>query len=291
MVWPLAFAVHLVLLRRHEAVGNRWCEWLHAGGLWLLAALGAWEVSWAIDTWVAGRAAWPLIAWALVPGALLVLLALRGERIAWPVAAHRRAYLVIGALPPALFLAGWFVLSNVVSNGDPWPLPYLPLLNPLDLAQLGALLAVATWFVEVRRLGLPPLASAPLSAAWGLAGAAGFFWSNAALLRTLHHWADVPLRVPDLMASELVQASLSLFWTLLALGAMLIATRRSRRPLWLVGAGLMAVVVGKLFLIDLSNVGTIARIVSFLGVGVLMLVIGYLAPVPPKREERGAACD
>ena len=157
LVWPLAFAVHLVLLRRHEAVGNRWCEWLHAGGLWLLAALGAWEVSWAIDTWVAGRAAWPLIAWALVPGALLVFLVLCGERIAWPVAAHRRAYLVIGALPPALFLAGWFVLSNVVSNGDPWPLPYLPLLNPLDLAQLGALLAVATWFVEVRRLGLPPV--------------------------------------------------------------------------------------------------------------------------------------
>ena len=82
-----------------------------------------------------------------------------------------------------------------------------------------------------------------------------------------------------------------MFWRVLALGAMLIATSRSRRPLWLVGAGLMAVVVGKLFLIDLSNVGTIARIVSFLGVGVLMLVIGYLAPVPPKREERGAACD
>jgi hypothetical protein len=39
---------------RHEAVGNRWCEWLHATGLWLLAALGAWEVAWAIDTWVAG---------------------------------------------------------------------------------------------------------------------------------------------------------------------------------------------------------------------------------------------
>lgn len=291
LVWPLALAAHLLLLRWHEPVGKRWCEWLHAGGLWLLAALGAWEVSWAIDTWVAGRAAWPLIAWALVPGALLVFLALCGERIAWPVVAHRRAYLVTGAIPPALFLAGWFVLSNVVSDGDPWPLPYLPLLNPLDLAQVGALLAIAIWFVEVRRLGLPPLASAPLSAAWNLAGLAGFFWGNAVLLRTLHHWAGVPLHLPDLMASELVQASLSLFWTLLALGAMLIATHRSRRPLWLVGAGLMAVVVGKLFLVDLSNVGTIARIVSFLGVGVLMLVIGYLAPVPPKREERGATCD
>ena len=34
------------------------------------------------------------------------------------------------------------------------------------------------------------------------------------------------------------------------------------------------------FLVDLSNVGGIARIVSFIGVGVLMLVIGYVAPLP-----------
>ena len=78
----------------------------------------------------------------------------------------------------------------------------------------------------------------------------------------------------------------SLFWTLLALGAMVAGTRRASRPLWLLGAGLMAVVVGKLFLVDLSNIGTVERIVSFLGVGVLMLVIGYLAPVPPKEGER-----
>jgi uncharacterized membrane protein len=44
----------------------------------------------------------------------------------------------------------------------------------------------------------------------------------------------------------------------------------------------MGVVVVKLFLVDLSNVGTVERIVSFIGVGVLMLVIGYLSPVPPR---------
>ena len=43
----------------------------------------------------------------------------------------------------------------------------------------------------------------------------------------------------------------------------------------------MAVVVIKLFFMDLSNVGGIERIVSFIGVGVLMLVIGYVSPVPP----------
>jgi hypothetical protein len=126
LAWPLAFAAHFFLLYRHEAVGKRHLAWLHAAGLWLLAALGAWQVAWAIDHWVAGRAAWPLIAWALVPGTLLALLALRGERIRWPVAAHLATYLVPGAAPLAAFLAAWFVFGNIVSDGNPWPLPYLP---------------------------------------------------------------------------------------------------------------------------------------------------------------------
>ena len=31
--------------------------------------------------------------------------------------------------------------------------------------------------------------------------------------------------------------------------------------------------------------GGIERIVSFIGVGLLLLLIGYLAPVPPRRKE------
>jgi uncharacterized membrane protein len=54
------------------------------------------------------------------------------------------------------------------------------------------------------------------------------------------------------------------------------------RPIWMTGAGLMAAVVLKLFFIDLSNVGGVERIVSFIGVGLLMLVIGYFSPVPPR---------
>ena len=44
----------------------------------------------------------------------------------------------------------------------------------------------------------------------------------------------------------------------------------------------MGVVVVKLFLVDLGNTGTLERIVSFLGVGLLLLVVGYVAPVPPR---------
>ena len=74
--------------------------------------------------------------------------------------------------------------------------------------------------------------------------------------------------------------------TLTALVVMVVATRGLRRGLWLAGAALLAVVVGKLFLLDLANSGTVERIVSFLGVGVLLMIIGYLAPVPPGDTER-----
>jgi uncharacterized membrane protein len=235
-----------------------------------------------------GRAAWPLIAWALVPGSLLALLALRGERL--PGRWRRTSKPIWSrAVPLAIFLASWFVFGNVVSDGNPWPLPYLPLLNPLDLAQAGALLVLCSWFVEVRRLGLRPLVTVPLNIAWSVLAAALFLWTNAVLLRTLHHWAGVPLYLPAMLRSDLVQASLSLFWTLLALATMVLATRRVWRPLWLAGAGLMTVVVVKLLLVDLSNAGTIERIVSFLGVGGLMLVIAYLAPVPPRQERSQAS--
>jgi uncharacterized membrane protein len=52
---------------------------------------------------------------------------------------------------------------------------------------------------------------------------------------------------------------------------------------WLAGAVLVAVVVAKLFLVELTNTGGLPRIVSFIGVGVLLLITGYFAPLPPKR--------
>jgi uncharacterized membrane protein len=285
VAWPLAFALHFLLLRRHETLGSAYQYWAHAAGLWLLAALGAWEVAWWIDRLVAGRAVWPIIGWALIPGALLTILALAGMRITWPVAAHREAYLWAGAAPLAVFLAAWALLVNLVTNGDPSPLPYVPVLNPLDLAQLGAVLAIALWFVTARRLALPGVSAVTTMTAYELLGIAAFVWANAMLLRTIHHWAGVPFRVDALVRSDLVQTALSIFWTLLALAGMVAATSRGLRPLWLVGAALMGVVVVKLFLIDLSNIGTVQRIVSFIGVGVLMLVVGYLSPVPPRTPE------
>lgn len=286
--WLLGFGVHLWVLRQHEEHAGPWLEWLHAAGLWLAAFVLSWEVGWQIDHYVGGRRVWPLIAWALVPGALIAVFAARGGQLGWPVSAHHRAYLVRGALPLAVFLLAWVVYVNFRSNGDPAPLPYVPLLNPLDLVQAGVLLALATWYVGVQRM-LPEDALLPSAAtAIKILGAVLFVVLNGVLLRALHHYADVPFRLDAMLRSVLVQAAFSLFWSLLALAAMVLATRRGLRVLWAVGAVLLGVVIAKLFVIDLSNTGTVERVVSFIGVGLLVIVIGYFAPVPPKSGEKNS---
>jgi uncharacterized membrane protein len=59
------------------------------------------------------------------------------------------------------------------------------------------------------------------------------------------------------------------------------ANRIKFRKIWFCGATLLCCEVIKLFFIDLSGKGTIFRIVSFLSVGILMLIIGFFSPLPP----------
>jgi uncharacterized membrane protein len=67
---------------------------------------------------------------------------------------------------------------------------------------------------------------------------------------------------------------------------MLLGNRRGLRSIWFTGGTLVAVVVGKLFLVELSASGTLQRIVSFIGVGLLLLLIAYIAPLPPREDVR-----
>ena len=167
----------------------------------------------------------------------------------------------------------------------PAPLPYIPFLNPIDLTQILMLVAIATWSSRVakheRGLGdaVPPQVVVPVIAALA------FLWINAVVLRTIHFTAGVPYTPHALWQSTLVQATLSLLWSVIALTTMAIAVRRQWRVAWIAGAALLGAVVLKLFFVELAQTGTITRIVSFIGVGLLLLLIGYVAPVPPVRKE------
>ena len=108
--------------------------------------------------------------------------------------------------------------------------------------------------------------------------------STISVVRIVHHTTGVPWDGSALFGSDGVQSSLSIYWAILGLTGMVLGTKRANREVWLAGAGLMVLVVLKLFVIDLGNTGTVERIVSFLGVGVTLLVVGYFSPVPPKQR-------
>ena len=140
----------------------------------------------------------------------------------------------------------------MISPGSAAPLPYAPIVNPLDLTLMLALAALFVWAQETQEVAERTLY------AWF--GVALFLFVNAIVFRTVHQWLDVPWRLGALLASKPLQAALTLTWTATALPLMLVATRRAIRPLWMTGAALLAVVVVKLFVLDLGSlVGTAAR--------------------------------
>ncbi|MFL6969064.1 DUF2339 domain-containing protein [Pseudomonas alvandae] len=284
LAWLAIFAVHFFSLKRlAPMLPARARSTAHVLGCWLLMTVLMLELRYGLLLLSEQYNAWRWLAWAILPGLYLVLMA-TPRTLPWPVSAQPREYRVYAAAPMALLMLGWFWLTNTFSDGNSEPLPYVPLLNPLELGLLFALFGIYVWARNAveqstnrwSRIGY---------VAQLIAGVSLFAFFTALVMRTAHQWMGVPYELDTLLDSMFVQAGLSIVWTLIALGLMIGGHLRHRREVWLVGAVLIAVVVAKLFFVELSNRGGLARIVSFIGVGVLLLVVGYFAPLPPKRPE------
>jgi uncharacterized membrane protein len=280
--WLAIFVTHFALLRIAEPQRHTSLEWLHGASCWALALLFAWELNWQVAERTTG--VWASLAWGVVPALILAWLGGRELRPAWPVAQHPIAYRLYGAAPLAIALCIWIVVINLSSTGDPAWLPYMPVLNPLDVSVALAIAALAMWWSALQpaqRISMWPF---DLRALIAIAAGIVFLWLNAALIRTLHHIWGAPITADGIVHSTFVQSALSIFWGVLGFAAMMVAAKQRWRYVWMVGVGLMGVVVVKLFLVDLSSIGTVARIASFLSVGLLLLITGYFAPLPPKRD-------
>ncbi|CAN5401606.1 DUF2339 domain-containing protein [soil metagenome] len=276
MIWPL---------------GYHWlASWLHGGTQQeqeLLAASG-WFTS----------GSWPryLPVWVMM--AVLAWTMQRARLNSWPVkpisAWYQRVLIPLGAAWSIALVVIW----NLTQNGSMAPLPYLPLLNPLDLSTCFAiLLGMATYRLanaqvgDVETAGPALLRKETLAKLWLPAFIAAYCWFNLVLLRTVSHYMDIPYQFDLLFASQFVQAMLSLVWSVTALILMRRAVKLVTPRLWMLGAALLGLVVLKLFFVDLSNAGGVERIVSFVGVGLLMVAIGYLAPYPNQGPAKSAAQD
>ena len=296
--WFIAIAaaavLHLILLARYEAssdpVIQRHRAAAHFGGvnLFILAGLRLGHLFGV--TSLAPDSIWQLPLLLATPLAILwltTLPAVQEKTRRYPVAYHHPANLACGL---TLLILAWYNLSH---DGNAAPFPYLPVLNPLELISLVALYILWRWWQTCIPLG-EAAHSAAVASGWEkqknlLLGFTLWLIISLDILRIWHHYLGVPWDAHALLASFGVQATLSLVWSICAIALMLRGHNQRRRSLWLAGATLIGIVVVKLFLVELADTGGIARIVSFIGVGILLLIVSYIAPAPGKdaEEENG----
>lgn len=270
--WPL-LAAALVTLAALREPRSRGLPVAHIAWLVSVATAAGITLLRVLDDRADLADGWLLPA-ILAPLALLFALAWKKPALAgWPVAEQfprwRKVWLAIAGAGLGL---GW--LFGHFLPGDSAPLPWLPLLNPLELWLLLGLLAAALALrahPDPHRLG---------SLAW--AGAALFMLSMS-VLRACHHLVHLPWS-PRLLGETTAQASLTVAWCVAGVAAWVLGSRRRDRPLWWLGAGLLGVVLLKLLVVDRQFVGNIAGIVSFVVVGLLLIVVGRIAPTPPRSE-------
>ncbi|MBF0573666.1 MAG: DUF2339 domain-containing protein [Desulfamplus sp.] len=262
-------------------------SWWHIKTLWLLIFVVSHEAVWFVEQLFTPRtthyfdmlfessSTWSGILWGIVPAIFILLIIRKGELIKWaPFVNNSSCYFKQGLTIPALFLVCWILWTNFY-DGNPSPLPYFPIVNPLELSQIFVLLVLFIWAFKDVSAKIKQVITLLLI----------FIWLNFVTGRFVHFYFDVPFYFDSLTASVIFQASISILWGVIALFTTSFAAKSSRRKLWFAGAVLLGLLVLKLFTVDLSGIRTIARIVSFLAVGGLMLLIGYLSPLPPKDKK------
>ena len=248
----------------------------HGATFLLAVGLASWEILWQVRD-ISLLDSWGLIGAGVASfGAAWLVITIRFWRAELD-AVYREG--LLGLLFSGLLLN--ILLCNLIKP-NLMPLSYVPLFNPLDLWQLAVLASIALWW---RKKPYSIVATSPAKIGWSVLGVTLFFYINALLFRVIHVSVGIPFNIGDLFNSDLVQTCLSILWTVMGLVLFVAIKRWPKRELWLVGVAIFGVVVTKLFLVDLANTGTVERIISFMGVGLLLLIVGYLVPIPEKEKQ------
>jgi uncharacterized membrane protein len=284
IMWPLAIMIFYYVLFKNQKIKHvpvLLRQFGHATTLWLVAILGAWELAWLFDKFFPNNVTWTIAAIGLFP-IMVVAIVLFGSRVLrWPLAKYRKDYLTLGVGPVLTLTWIWFFATNWFDSGDASPLYYIPVFNPLETVHALFLVLLTVSLLRMKRY-MPKWTVVVRS----VLGVSFFLWCNGVLLRAIHHFASVPYVFTPMYESPLVQMTLAIWWSIIGITLTIFASQKSYRWLWITGASFMGVVVVKLFLIDLSKSGTIERIISFISVGIILLLVGYFSPIPPNRLKK-----
>jgi len=284
LIWTTWLLAALRILACVNSFGERWVAVLHFIFLWTAGLVLSTEFVHLTNTHFALTETWVALA-GFAPLGLLFWLTLHRLAIArfpvdMPAEKHRNFFL--GSLA---FVLGAAAFLGLFAEGNASPLPYIPFFNPLELTQISLLLLFLRWYQQASTEGYALL---PTQQRAGILALLSFILLTSITLRSVHFFGEVPWS-PVLFQSSLSQASLSVVWSLAGITAMLIGAKRNSRSVWIGGAVLMGIVIGKLIVIDRHHLRDLSAILSVLTVGLLLLAVGYFAPVPPRRtEEKGA---
>ncbi|MDU5502498.1 MAG: DUF2339 domain-containing protein [Enterobacter sp.] len=273
LAWCVALPTALMLLRRDgERVLPRIAMGLHLSLCWMILLALAAELYWFARSLPWGMAAWGSGLAMAAGGGVIMALSAAVRRRAWPFREWPALYACLAPIPAVVALLVLLVVTNF-QDGVVYRQTWLPLVNPLEEGAAFALLGLVVFYRAVDRYYPALLAQARPWPAVALM-AFGFWWLNGALMRALAWYGDVAWNMASLWDSRLIQTSFALF--------MIHATRRASRQEWLCGAALLGVVMVKLMLVDSAGGGGLSRAVAFIGVAILVLIVGYFSPLPPK---------
>lgn len=195
--------------------------------------------------------------------AVPVLALVRGDRTRILLAAATVLLVVLGLGAATADVEGWRRLAPEFRTA---------VLNLRFLSGL-ALAALYAWYAWMAPLW-PLRAEANAARLRRLAAAA------AALFLLWHASAEVGLLpltgLPRAEAAKLRNMGLSILWTLYAFAAMAVGMRRHVAALRIGAIALFGLTVAKVFLVDLSELDAIYRILSFLVLGTVLLVASFL---------------
>ena len=275
--WGLSIVVNYWILKLYDNNKMLFKRWYHLASLLLFSFIIVFEFGELIKYFFGGNTIWyhasPIVMTLFLA---MGLFKIRNIKI-WPFMTHPKSYFQHGLM--ILFFILWVLLVtvNLTPAGESTLISYLPIINILDIS--GIIFILFAWKVlsshvlhlshEVNKLALIAL---PITA---------FVFLNASMLRIFHYWYGIDYKFNAMISSFMVQSAFSILWSLTAVILMVLASKKKWRVVWLTGLGLIVAVVIKLFLVDMSASGTIARIVAFLSVGLLLSLVGYFSPLPP----------
>ncbi len=207
----------------------------------------------------------PYISMVILPLALCFWSYKQARGSAWPMLWQSNSTLVL--------MAAWLLCSQLLSQ-QAFQYYLLPVLNPFDLVSIAMLVSFIWMLLQQVQAGRDKGMMAVLMVL-------SLLWlCSYILLRALHRYFGTPLNSLEVWSNATVQLSLTILWVLLAFATMWIATLKSLKPMWILGGSILVMVTLKLVLFDLSHIGTLTRVLSFLLAGGVMLLIAYVAPMP-----------